>query len=208
MIPLYAASASATLLALRAIFHNRAVRLRHANVAWANQDLPGDVSLDAQSAGLFAEAKEHIAKHGGAVIFAFKLARLLGCLVLLGLSLATFVLEEHSRPVSDGLSLFAAVPLDRRPKRKHKTHAHFSYGELLQVAMIVRFVSPLHRGPLPLATTLAPIVLCNIARSGRSHRNTSEESYIRWTYKFSPPHDVLSLCLSRSMALDHIHPYS
>jgi hypothetical protein len=38
---------------------------------------------------------DHIAKHGGATIFAFKVLRLIGCLVLLGFSTALFALNKE-----------------------------------------------------------------------------------------------------------------
>ncbi|KAJ7105184.1 hypothetical protein C8R44DRAFT_858596 [Mycena epipterygia] len=48
--------------------------------------------------GLGAAVKQHIAHHGGRVIFVFKLVRLLACLTLFGLSLAVLVEGQHSDP--------------------------------------------------------------------------------------------------------------
>ncbi|KAJ7156234.1 hypothetical protein C8R46DRAFT_429362 [Mycena filopes] len=49
--------------------------------------------------GAARSIREHIQKHGGKTIFAYKTARLAGCLVLLGLSTAAFALDDDPEKI-------------------------------------------------------------------------------------------------------------
>lgn len=53
-----------------------------------------------QPVGLVAEVKEHVAQHGGGVIFTFKLVRLVACLSLLGLSITSLAITEAQKSES------------------------------------------------------------------------------------------------------------
>ena len=56
--------------------------------------------------GLVTEVKAHISHHGGGVIFAFKLVRLVACLALLGLSIASLALTEARKSEAGQASIF------------------------------------------------------------------------------------------------------
>ncbi|KAJ7101009.1 hypothetical protein C8R43DRAFT_1141277 [Mycena crocata] len=87
--------------------------------------------------GLVAEVKEHVAHHGGPVIFTFKLARLVACLTLLGLSITTLALTEAHRSETGKASIFGKWG-KKHPKKPHAKPA-LSVTEWLQVAMCMAF---------------------------------------------------------------------
>jgi hypothetical protein len=78
--------------------------------------------------------------HGGCIIFSYKAARLVGCLVLLSLSLATLILEESGQIDSEYL-----VTGKKHWGKKHRKHRHpkddeFTNAEWLQVALCLTTV--------------------------------------------------------------------
>ncbi|KAJ7456632.1 hypothetical protein FB451DRAFT_1048362 [Mycena latifolia] len=80
--------------------------------------------------GLVSEVREHIAHHGGPVIFAFKFVRLVACLALLGLSIASLALTEARKSETGQASIFGKWG----KKHPNKTNPKLSVTEWLQVA--------------------------------------------------------------------------
>ncbi|KAJ7814135.1 P-loop containing nucleoside triphosphate hydrolase protein [Mycena olivaceomarginata] len=87
-----------------------------------------------QPVGLVAEVKEHVAQHGGGVIFTFKLVRLVACLSLLGLSITSLAITEAQKSES---SIFGKWG-KKHPKKKHDKSA-ISVTEWLQLALCMTF---------------------------------------------------------------------
>ncbi|KAJ8594874.1 hypothetical protein M405DRAFT_929881 [Rhizopogon salebrosus TDB-379] len=136
MIPAYVTAASAVILILHLIILSKPVKK-----VWS-RFLPPTKTEEETSAlseeatrvnGFFSKAKASISRHGGLAIFTYKFARFIGCLVLLALSLVTFILEvreEHS------------VGADKVSWRQHRKSYHphngyipFSRAEWLQFAL-------------------------------------------------------------------------
>ncbi|KAF7339970.1 ATP-binding cassette transporter [Mycena venus] len=86
--------------------------------------------------GLVAEVKEHVAQHGGGVIFAFKLVRLVACLTLLGLSIASLAITEAHKSETGKASIFGKWGKKHPKKGKN---AALSVAEWLQLAMCMTF---------------------------------------------------------------------
>lgn len=88
---------------------------------------------------LGAEIRRRIASLGGGTIFAYVIVRLLACLALLGLSIASLVIAETSEIQSGDVS-----PLGKWGKKhrsKNPRSPAFSVEEWLDVAMCITFVS-------------------------------------------------------------------
>ncbi|KAJ7693691.1 P-loop containing nucleoside triphosphate hydrolase protein, partial [Mycena rosella] len=83
--------------------------------------------------GLAAEVKEHVAQHGGSVIFAFKLVRLAACLTVLGLSIASLALTEAHKSETGQASIFGKW--GKKHPKKAPASPTLSVTEWLQVAM-------------------------------------------------------------------------
>ncbi|KAF7366640.1 ATP-binding cassette transporter [Mycena sanguinolenta] len=100
LIPAVVAAASATLLLVHLFFASvwgRKLFLRTTEVV----DSPPAI----RSVGFFSETKRHIAHHGGGVVFGFKLVRLLCCLFLLALSIASRAITATHKSKVGGLHL-------------------------------------------------------------------------------------------------------
>jgi hypothetical protein len=141
MIPTYFAIASAAVLLLHTILllkplQKHFARLLPARVSPENA-LPEEPQV-VHSAGFFAEAKDHILKQGGPVVFTYKVARLLGCLAFLGVSLATLLLQENEASRTDGFRILGKW--GKKPKKKHG-HRLLSKEEWLQFAICTNAVS-------------------------------------------------------------------
>ncbi|KAH7922933.1 hypothetical protein BV22DRAFT_1197033 [Leucogyrophana mollusca] len=99
MIPAYFAGASAVLLILHLILLSSPVQNTWARVVRRSEDLqpatPPETGANLYAGGFFSDAKAFVSQHGGPIIYGYKVARFVGCLALLGLSLATFILEER-----------------------------------------------------------------------------------------------------------------
>ncbi|KAK0192579.1 hypothetical protein F5146DRAFT_1040547 [Armillaria mellea] len=96
-IPLYVAVASAVVFLLQIVFSSRRVRRlfrRSTNAPIAADEEPQlEPEAVFQPAGYFQDLKEHVSQNGGTKIFTYRVLRVVGCLVLLGLSIATLVLD-------------------------------------------------------------------------------------------------------------------
>ncbi|EIN13416.1 P-loop containing nucleoside triphosphate hydrolase protein [Punctularia strigosozonata HHB-11173 SS5] len=138
LIPAYAAGLSIVVFLLQLLFATRPfkkirARLWSAKPAAATDELPL-----ATQAGWVSELKVHIRRHGGALVFGYKLARLLASLALWGLAIATLILDEQGRVkgnVADAL---------KNGKKKHKhrkdeSQVLFTDPEWIQLALCLTF---------------------------------------------------------------------
>lgn len=83
---------------------------------------------------LSAEIKEHVTQHGGGRVFAYKLARLLGSICLLGLSIySTVVLEDPADATTLG-------KWGRKKKNKRPKKPDFSVSEWLAFGTCMVYV--------------------------------------------------------------------
>ena len=129
--------ASVILLLLHIVFASKSIR------KWlgkASDEEPVQ-QTSASPTTLVAELKQHVKEHGGPVIYAFMLARLLGSLALLGLSIFSLVIDEVKKlniQIEEDVSV-AGKWSKKHPKRRYGTH--FSKREWLEAAVCLTFVS-------------------------------------------------------------------
>jgi hypothetical protein len=142
MIPAYLTTASALLLLLHLITLSKPVKK-----LWSRFLPPKTVEEPSLfvveptiADGFFSEAQVFISQHGGWVIFAYKFARFIGCLAFLGLSLATFILDEHAEHATGANKLSKGK--HRRP-RPSDGYVPFSRAEWLQFALCMTAVGDL-----------------------------------------------------------------
>ncbi|KAJ2927022.1 hypothetical protein H1R20_g10047, partial [Candolleomyces eurysporus] len=99
--PVYIAALSALLLIVHIVASRRAVRHLWRRLfdpdAAPMDESTGSSTQPPREATVAAEIRERIKKHGGTVIFGFKLMRLLGCVVFLILCVVSAVLDEETR---------------------------------------------------------------------------------------------------------------
>ncbi|PBK89786.1 P-loop containing nucleoside triphosphate hydrolase protein [Armillaria gallica] len=97
IIPLYVVIASAVIFLLQIVFSSRRVRRLFRRFTDAPIAADEEPQLEPEAvfhpAGYFQDLKEHVSQSGGPKIFTYRVLRLVGCLVLLGLSIATLVLD-------------------------------------------------------------------------------------------------------------------
>lgn len=149
MIPGYLSAASAIILVLHIIILSKPAKALYARLTPNSQSNASETSAPEPGQGiypasLFGQFKAHMSLHGGHVIFVYKAARLVGCLVLLSLSLATLILEENGKidKLVFGIS-------NKHWGKKHRQHRHpnkdlFTDAEWLQVALCLTTVRPYH----------------------------------------------------------------
>jgi hypothetical protein len=141
MISPYLAATSAIILLLHTILLSKPARTLYTHFFHSKlpptEDIPQEshVSLHA---GFFGEARDHIAHQGGVIIFAYKIARLIGCLAFFGLCLTTSILEDHKESHSNGLGKWGKR---RKHERSQPQSPTFSEAEWLQIAMSISAVS-------------------------------------------------------------------
>jgi hypothetical protein len=90
-------------------------------------------------ASFMGQMQEHIELHGGMVIFAFKFVRFVGCGVLLGVSIATFILEETGQVEDTVLDIFGKHWGSNRRHNRSGNEAS-NKAEWLQVALCITTV--------------------------------------------------------------------
>lgn len=100
IIPFYLAGFSAAALTLHFILVSAIgkklwarLRSKEDNNATGEQDSSRQTGRDFQPSGFWAKLKYHVARHGGGVIFAHNTARFCGCLILLGLTLPSLIVD-------------------------------------------------------------------------------------------------------------------
>jgi hypothetical protein len=146
MIPAYLAAASALVLLLHIICSSKTIRSIYARLlpkATFQEASPVEDRRTAHPIGFFAEARKHVLEHGGMPIFAYKMARLAGCLTFLAFSAVTFILyEEDSTDANDFHTL---GKWHRKPKHRggNRDTSIFSPGEWLHVAVCATTVRPI-----------------------------------------------------------------
>ncbi|KAH7918845.1 hypothetical protein BV22DRAFT_1100101 [Leucogyrophana mollusca] len=116
MIPAYIAGVSTVVLTLHLILLSSPAQNIWARVV-RRSDGPQSATSPETGADIYAgglsDAKAFVSQHGGPIIFGYKVARFVGCLALLGLSLATFLLEEREEHTLGALDKHWG---DKRPK--------------------------------------------------------------------------------------------
>jgi len=109
VIPAYISIASAAILILHVILISKTFKRLYARLLPKSMHPGSDPSAQEHLQGVHPasfidQMREHIALHGGSAIFAHKVARFVGCAVLLGVSIATLILETGQVRVEDVLS--------------------------------------------------------------------------------------------------------
>lgn len=144
MVPAYLSAASAVILILhvillsnpaKKIYRRLLPKSRHSE----SEPSATDLSQGIYPASFFGQVKEHISLHGGVVIFTFKVLRLVGCLALLGVSLATLILEETGK-IDDMLYGITGKWGKKHRKHKHSKNEQFTQAEWVQVALVLTSV--------------------------------------------------------------------
>ncbi|KAJ6575530.1 hypothetical protein B0H10DRAFT_2168545 [Mycena sp. CBHHK59/15] len=138
IIPAICAAASALFLIAHLLWVSAVGRKTRALVFKTAQPEPSEEAVPAvQPVGLVSEVKEHIAHHGGAIIFTFKLVRLVACLTLLGLSIASLALTEARKTKAGEAGVFGKW--GKKHPKKNKSSPALSVTEWLEVAMCMTF---------------------------------------------------------------------
>ncbi|KAE9385996.1 hypothetical protein BT96DRAFT_960666 [Gymnopus androsaceus JB14] len=132
--PLYVTAASILVLLLHVIGNTPPVRklFRRPNVSVE------EPPAHAQSESFVQEIKLHIREHGGAVIYAYMVARLIGTLALLGLSIVTLVLDEFKRVGRQEDVVTFGKWGKKYPNKKYGTR--FSNREWLEAGLCLTFL--------------------------------------------------------------------
>ena len=95
---------------------------------------------DLSSTNMYAEMRGHVVQHGGAIIFAFNLVRLVGCLALLCLSIFSPVSDARRiTPRGAGLGEWG---YDNRGRKLHRQF--LSVEEWLKLSMCLTHVRLAH----------------------------------------------------------------
>ena len=71
--------------------------------------------------GIVNDIKAHVASLGGPTIFAFKIVRLLGCLILVALTIATLIVYDYHN--TSGNDILDSLK-KHKGKKKNKTYPH------------------------------------------------------------------------------------
>jgi hypothetical protein len=106
ILPAIVAAASAVLLVIHLLWASAWGRKLRAFVFRTSDQAITEPGTFTQPVGLVTEVKEHVAQHGGVTIFAFKLVRLVACLTLLGLSIASLALTETRQSGAGEANIF------------------------------------------------------------------------------------------------------
>jgi hypothetical protein len=144
LVPAYISAASAVILILHIILLSQTYKKLYARLvpksSHANPD-PSNIShlQGMHPASFFGQMQEHIALHGGMVIFAHKVARFIGCAILLGFSVATFILEETGQ-VEEVIFGITGKHWGKKHKHRNPTKDLFSEAEWLQFALCMTIV--------------------------------------------------------------------
>lgn len=135
IFPAYAAAASAFILILHIILLSKPLKKLYNRLSPSSEPSVEQTTAIPPT-GVVPEFKEHISQHGGPTIFAFKVARFLGCLALLGLSVTSLVIDEISKTTDVGI----AGKWGKKHKNKKQPSPALSIEEWLQAAMCMTYV--------------------------------------------------------------------
>lgn len=95
---------------------------------------PAEQQQDTSAVGVGSSLRSHVADHGGATIFAYKVARFVSVLALLALYIASFVHDYEIVGTTDIGSL--------GKKKKARKAAEFSRREWVDLILCITYVSP------------------------------------------------------------------
>ncbi|KAG5653499.1 hypothetical protein H0H81_012709 [Sphagnurus paluster] len=127
-IPAYVAVLSATVLIVHLVWTSNVFKRTKSRILSTPIDSEDSEENLMQTSGI----GDHIKQHGGNIIFAYKIARLVGCLTLLGLTIYSSVISEKAS--GSGL-------LGVRKKHKYtKPKRGFSNHEWLELAMCMTYM--------------------------------------------------------------------
>jgi hypothetical protein len=93
--------------------------------------------------GFWSDARAHVKACGGPVVFTFKILRLLGCLALLSITIAVFIVTEEAN--TSGLDWLGDLKKGhhskkRGGKKRNPANEWFSQAEWIQLALCVFYV--------------------------------------------------------------------
>ncbi|KAJ4476620.1 hypothetical protein J3R30DRAFT_3759412 [Lentinula aciculospora] len=143
VIPLCFAAVSALFLLLHLIGNSQPFRKLFRQPVISLEEFTAQVQPD----NIVQELNAHIRSSGGPVIYVYMLARLIGSLALLGLSVTTLILDEVRRTGGQSLEPIGEEEGDadalgkwgkRHPKKKYGTH--YTKREWLEAAMCLTFL--------------------------------------------------------------------
>ncbi|KDQ56808.1 hypothetical protein JAAARDRAFT_36283 [Jaapia argillacea MUCL 33604] len=136
-IPAYLACASALLLLSQAIFLSKPLKKLYARLrltkAVSEEGSEQEPTIVDPQVGFFDELRAHIQSHGGAIIYGFKVARLVSVLALLGLSVATLILDENG-------DLGTLKKHGGEKRKSGKARSTFTRSEWLEFALSMTYV--------------------------------------------------------------------
>ncbi|KAK0478556.1 hypothetical protein IW261DRAFT_1551827 [Armillaria novae-zelandiae] len=139
IVSAYVAAASAALLILHILLIWTPVRRfisrlqKNKNISDNNRESQPTT----QSFGILAEVREHVALHGGPTIFFYMVLKFLGSLALLGLSVASLVLDEQDR-THDNVGLYGKWGKKHKGKKEHSRA--FTNEEWLEASLCLTFL--------------------------------------------------------------------
>ena len=149
LVPAYLSILSIAILLLRSTLTSKWFTKLWARIR--RRDKANDLALDAEAevdeavvrthSGIIADIKSHVQAKGGPVIFGWKLLRLAGCLTLVGLTMATLIIDEESRE-SSFVDVLKWKKGKGKKKKKKDTPAtdEFTTEEWLHVALCLTYV--------------------------------------------------------------------
>ncbi len=148
LFPAYLCAISALILvvhrvACSAIVQRLATRLLVFRKPPIEQEESDDAQLEIVSSpheGIVNDIKTHIVSLGGPTIFVYKILRLLGCLALVALTIATLIINDYHD--SSGNNFVAGLK-KRKGKKKSKSKKpseSFSSSEWLQISLCLAYV--------------------------------------------------------------------
>lgn len=144
VVPAYLSGASAVLLLLHIVLLSQPAKKLYTFLIpksqVAREPAGPEPNQGIHPASFFGQVRAHISIHGGGIIYAYKVIRLVGCLALLALSTATLILEETGQ--IDGFWYETTGKWGKKHPKHRKKHARFTVDEWLQVALCITTVSP------------------------------------------------------------------
>lgn len=95
--------------------------------------------------GIISDVKVHIVSQGGSTVFAYKIARLLGCLTLVALTIVSTVLSDYSKDAWSGDAFETSFKKKKGKgrRKKPKDSSDFSVAEWLQISLCLAYVRDL-----------------------------------------------------------------
>ncbi|TFK36798.1 hypothetical protein BDQ12DRAFT_699326 [Crucibulum laeve] len=142
IIPAYIAIVSSIALILHLIIVSGTVQrlLARALPQTSNlrtSEVNGDPTDAVPSISLLSDVKQHVASHGGQTIFAFKVARLISCLILLAFSIVSAVADENNHIGDQFSGVFGKW--GKKHKHSKRRGPSLSVKEWLDLAMCMTY---------------------------------------------------------------------